>query len=104
MAIGTITKPKASELVNDVPFLGMISSTTLVSGDDLDNCNTMGIYRTGGTLPAHTPSGAIWAVLVVYIVDTTKFQMLIKQSTFWLRTGNSSGWQGWYKYEGTSVS
>lgn len=83
--------------------LGIISTEYLVSGDDLNNIRTRGIYRTGGTVPSHCPSAATWSILICYVVGTTYIQMLFNGQYIWTRSGNSSNWYTWYRFSGTAT-
>ena len=82
---------------------GVVSTTAIVSGDDLNNYIQPGYYRTGGTLPANAPAGSTWAILQVLIVGTTRIQILYKADYMYMRTGSSTTWYNWYRYAGTQL-
>ena len=83
--------------------LGVVQTSYIPSTDDLNDYKTTGIYRISSTLPTNAPSGSAWSVLVVFIVGTTYMQVLINGSKIWTRSGNTSAWYSWYKFDGTAV-
>ena len=82
----------------------------LTSADDLDTLLTNGTYWYENSLPAHAPSDAAYAKVIVFgNGDTnieTPIQLIVHRNALYTRRcgGNPKAWSNWFKFTGTEVS
>lgn len=84
--------------------------TAILSGDDLNDYTTPGIYRATSSgvtatllnMPEIFSSG--FTMLVFNMSITTNIQVIFAGDKIYMRFSNAGGWQTWFKYSGTIIS
>lgn len=91
----------------------IFGGTAIKSGDDLNDYTTPGIYRSASSnitatlLNMPEVFGSGFSLLVLPISTAANVQVIYMGGAggwFYIRSATSSGWQSWYKLEGTVIS
>lgn len=98
---GTFSIAEMSDLAKTIP------TPTLLSGQDLDDLKTPGVYYFSGNDMTNLPTGMVnYGVIIVLRAAGTVFRQIVTgyASKVFMRNSSGDDWGEWYKYEGTSLS
>ena len=73
---------------------------------DANDPGTLGVVRVNGSTTANVPfsDNANYPMLTICTLDGIRHQIIYTLNAIYSRRGSASGWQTWYKLEGTPVS
>lgn len=91
--------------LNDIFNLFSFPANASVSGADLNNYKSSGIWYINGGSPSHTPTGS-YGILIVFPAGTTIIQIYFPAGSdyFCTRRCVSNTWTNWFKHLGTQIT
>ena len=95
----TLTNRRLTEIISTFGLL-------LISGDDLNNIKTNGLYFADGGV-SNSPDGQQWfGLLVIAKDDYSVRQLVIARNAIYSRSygGSPAAWSNWTKYTGTELN